>query len=512
MRRRDFLATSGWLLTSGLLAACGGPRPGPILETRSGQIQGQVVNGIHQFLGIPYAEAPYGEHRFIPPQARAAWQGVFLADRYGLASPPGSDLQPSPLPVGEDCLNLNIWTPDPGAANLPVMVWVHGGEGDSGSGALPIYNGANFAAQGVVLVTCNRRLGAEGFLHLQTLTGSDVAANLAVLDQIEVLRWVQEHIRGFGGDPENVTLFGHREGAELAQAVVATPASDGLLRRVITQSGSYSAHSAETAQAVTDVVLDQLGLNAGDLNALGRVSSGQLAAQYPKLQAVASGRPYRPVICEAMPVHPADAAHAGFGLALDYLTGSSNDEVTGGLSETNGAWLEQRVEQVLSAGAVDRQALLELYQQQRPELNQSQTEMAMVGDIAYRVPTLRVAQGHALRSTGSTYCYYFTGASEQQVSSHDQDLMVFGNHVPQDQTQEAMEEIAAVGDFMRKAWCNFARTGSPSNDEFEWPQYDSKLQFTLAINAKPQVLAGPFMQQRQVLGRVMTDSWQALGL
>ena len=137
--------------------------------------------------------------------------------------------------------------------------------------------------------------------------------------------------------------------------------------------------------------------------------------------------------------------------------------------------------------------------------------MAMVGDIAYRVPTLRVAQGHALRSTGSTYCYYFTGASEQQVSSHDQDLMVFGNHVPQDQTQEAMEEIAAVGDFMRKAWSNFARTGSPSNDEFEWPQYDSKLQFTLAINAKPQVLAGPFMQQRQVLGRVMTDSWQALG-
>ena len=117
-----------------------------------------------------------------------------------------------------------------------------------------------------------------------------------------------------------------------------------------------------------------------------------------------------------MPVHPADAAHAGFGLALDYLTGSSNDEVTGGLSETNGAWLEQRVEQVLGAGAVDRQALLELYQQQRPELNQSQTEMAMIGDIAYRVPTLRVAQGHALRSTGSTYCYYFTGASEQQVS------------------------------------------------------------------------------------------------
>ena len=85
-----------------------------------------------------------------------------------------------------------------------------------------------------------------------------------------------------------------------------------------------------------------------------------------------------------MPVHPADAAHAGFGLALDYLTGSSNDEVTGGLSETNGAWLEQRVEQVLGAGAVDRQALLELYQQQRPELNQSQTEMAMIGDIAYR--------------------------------------------------------------------------------------------------------------------------------
>ena len=127
----------------------------------------------------------------------------------------------------------------------------------------------------------------EGFLHLQTLTGSDVAANLAVLDQIEVLRCA-EHIRGFGGDPENVTLFGHREGAELAQAVVATPASDGLLHKVIAQSGGYSTHSAETAQAVTDVVLEQLGLNAGDLNALGRVSNGQLAALY-----LSAGRRFR---------------------------------------------------------------------------------------------------------------------------------------------------------------------------------------------------------------------------
>ncbi|MEC7662459.1 MAG: carboxylesterase family protein [Pseudomonadota bacterium] len=512
MRRRDFLATSGLMLASGLLAACGGPRPGPILQTRSGQIQGQLIDGIHQFLGIPYAQAPYGEYRFKPPQARAAWQGVFLADQFGSACEPGSALESSTVPVGEDCLNLNIWTPDLGASNLPVMVWVHGGEGDSGSGALPAYNGANFAAQGVILVTCNRRLGAEGFLHLQDSGVTDAGTNVAVLDQIEVLRWVQKHIRVFGGDPDNITLFGHGEGAALIQALVATPASDGLLHRVIAQSGSYCAHTPETAQAVTDAVFEQFALKTGDVDGLARISSAQLAALYPKLQAVASGRPYRPVISEAMPVHPADAAHAGFGLALDYLTGSCRDEIIERPAEKDTDWPAQRVKQVLTAGDVDRQVLLNTYQQQRPELNQSEGEMTMMGDIIYRVPTLRVAQGHALRGAGSTYCYYFIGPSQQQSTRYGQNIMVFGNPPLQDQSSGGAEAAAAVSAFMREAWCNFARSGSPSSDVFAWPQYDGKQQLTVAIDAEPRVLVAPFAQQRQILGRVMTDSWQTLGL
>ena len=515
MRRRDFLAASGWLFAGGVVTACGGPRPGPIINTKSGQIQGQEIAGIHQYLGIPYAEPPFGELRFRPPQRRAPWQGVLSAQQYGAACPQGRVSATDPLVIGEDCLNLNIWTPDPSASDLPVMVWAHGGEGDTGSGALAIYNGANFAAQGVVLVTCNRRLGAESSLYLQPSMGADVGpGNLGVLDLAEVLRWVQEHINAFGGNPGNVTLFGHTRGAAAAQALVATTNSAGLLQRIIPQNGAYAAHSEEQGQQVSDFVLSELGIKRGDIDALRRCSSTQLTKLYPQLLKLGLGDPYQPVICEAMPVHPADAAHAGFGLALDYLTGSCVDV---GTDRQRSAMREHQfalAQRVLALDSVERQTLLQVYRRQYPELGELQAERAILNDLSYRLPTLRVAHGHALRGTGSTYCYSFEAAVLQQRSVLEGDLAVFGNGYPavQSETADAISASASVSQFMRSAWCNFARSGSPSVANFSWPEYDTRLQMTAIIDDVPQMQSGPFSQQRRVLGRVMTDSWQALGL
>lgn len=152
-----------------------------------------MVGGVHRFLGIPYADMPFGDNRFRAPAARASWTGIFPANSYGFACPQAELIQPGTPELGEDCLNLNLWTPDPAAEGLPVMVWAHGGDQDTdtGSGSLPLYDGSHFSRDGVVFVTCNRRLGAEGFLYLEELMSDGVGpGNLGILDQIEVLRWV----------------------------------------------------------------------------------------------------------------------------------------------------------------------------------------------------------------------------------------------------------------------------------------------------------------------------------
>ena len=159
---------------------------GPILNLPKGRVRGKIVNGVHRYLGVPYAEAPFDQNRFIAPIARAPWEYIFEADRYGFICPQtGPGVGTDSLVEGEDCLNLNIWTPDPGAKGLPVMIWAHGGGQVTGTGASAVYDGTHFAKDGVVLVTNNRRLGAEGYLYLSEAFGDGIGpGNLGILDQI----------------------------------------------------------------------------------------------------------------------------------------------------------------------------------------------------------------------------------------------------------------------------------------------------------------------------------------
>src|SRR6266550_681825 len=207
-----------------------------VVPTHAGAVQGQISNGVTSFKGIPYSATPFGANRFRPPQPPKRWSGVRAAHEYG-AVPPQS---PYPEPFrhmlgdagtsGEDYLNLNVWTPEAGARGLPVMVWLRGGAFLRGSGAIPVYDGRRFARDGVICITINYRLGAEGFLWLD-----DRMANLGLLDQLAALRWVQENIGAFGGDPGNVTVFGESAGAFSVASLLAIRESSGLFRRAILQ-------------------------------------------------------------------------------------------------------------------------------------------------------------------------------------------------------------------------------------------------------------------------------------
>ena len=208
-----------------------------VVQTSHGKVRGRARDGVTAFLGIPYAAPPFGPGRFQAPRPPEPWDGVRDAFDYGPTAPkpgyprPYDMLLPEPTTPGEDCLNLNVWTPEAGGAGLPVMVWIHGGAFRNGSGAVTVYNGRNFARDGIVCVTINYRLGVEGFANLP-----GAPCNRGLLDQIAALEWVRDNIAGFGGDPANVTVFGESAGGMSVTTLVSLDL--GLFRRAIAQSGA----------------------------------------------------------------------------------------------------------------------------------------------------------------------------------------------------------------------------------------------------------------------------------
>ncbi|NEC02399.1 carboxylesterase family protein, partial [Streptomyces anulatus] len=213
----------------------------PLVRTVHGAVRGAVERGVAVFRGIPYAAPPVGARRFRVPGPPEPWTGVREAVAYGPTAPkrpyapPLDRLLPDPAVPGDGCLNLNVWTPSPGAgaAGLPVLVWIHGGSLTHGSSAVPVYDGSAFARDGVVLVSVNYRLGVEGFGVFP-----DAPANRGLLDQLAALEWVRDNIAAFGGDPDRVTVAGESAGAVSIAALLASPRSAGLLRRAVLQSGA----------------------------------------------------------------------------------------------------------------------------------------------------------------------------------------------------------------------------------------------------------------------------------
>ena len=218
----------------------------PVVNTRYGKLQGQTEDGLHVFRGVPFAAPPVGELRFRAPRPPEPWDGVREANEVGYGSMqtfmPGLELLGAwEMPVNEDCLTLNIWTPGLDDAKRPVMFWIHGGGFSGGSGATPIYNGQHLASRGdVVVVTINYRLGALGFLYNQALTDADDATsgNYGMRDQVAALEWVRDHIAEFGGDPNNVTIFGESAGGMSVGVLLGAAEAEGLFHKAIPQSGA----------------------------------------------------------------------------------------------------------------------------------------------------------------------------------------------------------------------------------------------------------------------------------
>jgi para-nitrobenzyl esterase len=261
MQRRDFL-----LAASAAVAAS--PAPGaraagadPMATTRQGRLAGFEEAGVLKFLGVPFARPPVGALRWAPPQPMPAWSGVRPAKRFG----PAAFQEPVPdtyrTGVSEDCLYLNVWTTSLSRiARQPVMVWIHGGGHLSGAGSEAFTDGSNLAKAGVTMVAINYRLGAFGYLNHSVL-----GANFGVLDQIAALRWVQENIEAFGGDPSRVLIFGYSAGGLSVRNLLKSPLAKGLFNRGVIMSATgeeppYTpVYDNPRSRAATEKLFESLG-------------------------------------------------------------------------------------------------------------------------------------------------------------------------------------------------------------------------------------------------------------
>lgn len=221
------------------------------VRIEQGLVSGTQQNGVYQFLGMPYAAPPVGERRWQPPTPPSAWEGVRDATVFGNAAIQTrvTDFDPG-AKQSEDCLYLNIWSPtlDPDA-NLPVMLWIHGGGFLNGATSMKIWLGDDLARRGVTVVSCNYRLGAFGFLaHPQA------GANFAVLDWVAALAWIAQNIQAFGGDPNKVTVFGQSAGGAAVRALLSTRSARGLFHRAIIQSAGYEPYAAVSSPSYQRIV------------------------------------------------------------------------------------------------------------------------------------------------------------------------------------------------------------------------------------------------------------------
>ncbi len=240
--------------------------PTAVVRVDSGQLQGVVEDGVVSYKGIPFAAPPVGDLRWRPPQPVAPWTGVRQAAEFGancmqgrFGPPQAAGANAAPAP-SEDCLFLNVWRPASAAAGtrLPVMVWIHGGGFMGGSGSSPNTSGVQFAKQGVVLVSVNYRLGRFGFFAFPALSRErpdETKGNYAYMDQIAVLQWIKRNIAAFGGDPNNVTIFGFSAGGVSVHSLLASPMARGLFHKAIAQSGG-SRDSVLTARPMREDGVD----------------------------------------------------------------------------------------------------------------------------------------------------------------------------------------------------------------------------------------------------------------
>ena len=452
----------------------------PVARTAAGAVRGASAEGVAVYRGLPYARPPVGDLRFRDPQPLAAWSGVRDAIDFAPAclqtgvSMPGEPWSPS----SEDCLYLNVWTPEgarPGS--LPVIVWVPGGGFTNGSTSIPLYDGARLAGRGSVVVTVAYRLGALGFLaHPELTAEAGSSGNYGLMDQIAALEWVRDNIAAFGGDPRRVTVAGQSAGATSVSILMASPRARGLFQRAIGQSGGLFEPVALAphyllANAETDGVAYATSLGSASVAELRALPADRFLGE-------AAGRVVHPVIePRILPAPPWDVFSAGEHNDVPLLLGFNADEARS-LTDVSGVTVANFTEMLTARWGQLPPPLLAPY----PFTTDEEAQAARADferDLRFGWDIRAWARLQAAHGEQPVHAYYFSrrppyaeGSIQQDWrAGHFAEIWYMFDHLDQ-QPWDWSDQDRATADAMADYWVAFARSGDPNSEgRPQWPVF-----------------------------------------
>lgn len=491
----------------------------PKVKTTSGIVRGVNEGDVDSFKGIPYAAPPVGEFRWRPPQPVTAWQGERDAGKFASSCAQGGwGAAPGKIQDGssEDCLYLNLWTPagsKPGA-KLPVMVWIHGGGFVGGSGNS---SGDQFARKGVVLVTFNYRLGRLGFFAFPALSKEfpdEPKGNYGYMDQIAALRWVQDNIAAFGGDPNNVTIFGQSAGGVSVHSLMTMPAAKGLFHKAISESGggrdgvlTGRPVDKENADPFYAVSAQTIGINFARQKGIEGMDAAALAKlRALKVEEIVDGgqetngqggpRTYSgPILDGKLVTETAESAcKAGRQASVPLIIGSCSAEIGGAFVST----ASTKEELFSKFGELEGEAKAAFDPDGNNEFAEVITRFNT--DWIWGEPARMTARAFSAKG-GPTYIYHFgyvPPAWRERApygAGHGSEVSyVFNNLHTRRGATEVTPEDKNLAQIMNTYWTNFAKTGNPNGEGLPvWPLYSTgeELILDIGLDGKPESKPDP---------------------
>ncbi len=469
-----------------------------------------VKHGIHIFRGVPCGKNPYlGALRLAAPEYVDPWSGVVEATAFGdIPLQLSRGKQPKPV-GGGDCLRLNIWTPAPGQGKCPVMVYIPGGGSTTCDNNDVRFDGTAFARDGVVLVTLNYRVNVDGFLKIQ-----GVPANLALRDMLFGLRWVQDNIAAFGGDPDNVTVFGQSAGATHITSLLSSPLSKGLFRRAILQSpAALAQYDASLASKVAESLLTFYGVQ-NSRDAVSDLAPGKLLS-FPAFLAVQNKKPewqrmlggntalFKPYYDgEILLKRPVDALAEGAARGVDIMVGSAEEEWRW-YTVPNGA-IDKIGEKAIT-GFVDATGLpasiVEGYRKAGRGKTPGELFTALQSDFIFRMPANKVLESQN-KGGGKAWAYSFAWKSDaadgRLGAAHSVDLpFVFKTqHKKSARVKNTVGQNPpdSLADAMHGAWVRFAAKGDPG-----WTPFDTTRRMTMRFDVQSAEVSDPWKTERETM-------------